>query len=115
MTAGRKWAATVAMALVFGVVAGGTMYGVNRAADYFDGDDNTVVQTTQPLAQTDTSVGGSDSETVSAQRGSGRNRKRGGKKRHALLSDDFNHVCRRNAEFLRRHPSSMKWRAREQE
>ena len=68
MTAGRKWAATVAMALVFGVVAGGTMYGVNRAADYFDGDDNTVVQTTQPLAQTDTS-GGSDSETVSASAG----------------------------------------------
>lgn len=69
LTVGRKWGMTVAMALVFGLVAGGTMYGVNRAADYFDGDSAETVQTTQPLAQTDTS-GGSESETVSADTGS---------------------------------------------
>ena len=69
LSAGRKWGMTVAMALIFGLVAGGTMYGVNRAADYFDGDSAETVQTTQPLAQTDTS-GGSESETVSADTGS---------------------------------------------
>lgn len=69
MTAGRKWVLNISMALVFGLVAGGTMYGVNRAADYFGGEDAAAaLQTTQPLAQTDTS-GDSTSETVSAETG----------------------------------------------
>ena len=69
MTAGKKWTMTVAMALVFGLVAGGTMYGVNRAAGYLDGEEATAeVSTTQPLLQTDTDTNGS-AETTSASSG----------------------------------------------
>ena len=57
---------TVSMALVFGLVAGGAMYGVNRAADYFDGEDTPT--SVQPLAQTETS-GNSSAEPVSSEGG----------------------------------------------
>ena len=36
VTAGKKWAGVVAMALVFGLVAGGTMVGVNAAGSYLE-------------------------------------------------------------------------------
>ena len=69
MSTGRRWAATVAMALVFGVIAGGTMYGVNRAAEYLDGEETVAtVPTTQPLLQTDS---GSDSSAEAASASSG--------------------------------------------
>ncbi len=56
MTTGKKWMMTVAMALVFGLIAGGTMYGVNRAAGYLDGDNAVAaIPTTQPVAQADNS------------------------------------------------------------
>lgn len=36
VTTGKKWTAVVAMALVFGLVAGGTMVGVNAAGNYLE-------------------------------------------------------------------------------
>ena len=66
MGTGKKWAMTVAMALVFGVVAGGTMYGVNEAAGYLNGETKVAaVPTTQPVAQTDTSTDSSAQATSS--------------------------------------------------
>lgn len=41
MTAGKKWASLIAMALVFGLVAGGTMFGVNAAGNYLTGEKDT--------------------------------------------------------------------------
>ena len=38
MTVGKKWAALVAMALVFGLIAGGTMFGVNEAGNRLAGN-----------------------------------------------------------------------------
>lgn len=40
MTTGKKWATVVAMALVFGLIAGGTMFGVNAAGNYLAGNDS---------------------------------------------------------------------------
>ena len=37
MTTGRKWASVIAMGLVFGLVAGGTMFGVDAAAERVTG------------------------------------------------------------------------------
>ena len=66
MTTGRKWASLIAMALVFGLVAGGTMFGVNTAAEHLTGRDKAQIgqtQTTSADASSDTS--GSGQGTVS--------------------------------------------------
>ena len=66
MTTGRKWASLTAMALVFGLVAGGTMFGVNTAAEHLTGRDKAQIgqtQTTSADASSDTS--GSGQGTVS--------------------------------------------------
>ena len=66
MTTGRKWASLIAMALVFGLVAGGTMFGVNTAAEHLTGRDKAEIgqtQTTSADASSDTS--GSGQGTVS--------------------------------------------------
>ena len=47
MTTGRKWASLIAMALVFGLVAGGTMFGVNTAAEHLTGRDKAQIGQTQ--------------------------------------------------------------------
>ena len=57
MTTGRKWASVVAMALVFGLVAGGTMFGVNTAAEHLTGRDKAQIgQTRTTSAGTDSSL-----------------------------------------------------------
>lgn len=66
MTTGRKWASLIAMALVFGLVAGGTMFGVNTAAEHLTGREKAQIgqtQTTSADASSDTS--GSGQGTVS--------------------------------------------------
>ena len=66
MTTGRKWASLIAMALVFGLMAGGTMFGVNTAAEHLTGRDKAQIgqtQTTSADASSDTS--GSGQGTVS--------------------------------------------------
>ena len=56
-TPGRKWASVVAMALVFGLVAGGTMFGVNTAAEHLTGRDKAQIgQTRTTSAGTDSSL-----------------------------------------------------------
>ena len=62
MTTGKKWAAVVSMALVFGLIAGGTMFGVNSLGSYIIG--NGRGSNTQ-LAQTQT-TGSSGSESDSS-------------------------------------------------
>lgn len=47
MTTGRRWASVAAMALVFGLVAGGTMFGVNTAAEHLTGRDKVKIGQTQ--------------------------------------------------------------------
>ena len=66
MTTGRKWASLIAMALVFGLMAGGTMFGVNTAAEHLTGREKAQIgqtQTTSADASSDTS--GSGQGTVS--------------------------------------------------
>ncbi len=41
------WASLIAMALVFGLVAGGTMFGVNTAAEHLTGRDKAQIGQTQ--------------------------------------------------------------------
>ena len=60
MTTGKKWAAVVAMALVFGLVAGGVMVGVNAAGGYLLNRENKADQ----IGQTQTV--NSDSGTASS-------------------------------------------------
>lgn len=60
MTTGKKWAAVVAMALVFGLVAGGVMVGVNAAGGYLFNRGNKADQ----IGQTQTV--NSDSGTASS-------------------------------------------------
>ena len=62
MTTGKKWAAVVAMALVFGLVAGGVMVGVNAAGGYLLNRENKADQ----IGQTQTV--NSDSGTASSGR-----------------------------------------------
>lgn len=60
VTAGKKWTAVVAMALVFGLVAGGTMVGVNAAGSYLEER----ADAADKISQTQTT--GSDSNTGSS-------------------------------------------------
>ena len=63
MTAGRKWASVVAMGLVFGLVAGGTMFGVNMAGNRIVGDSGkTAIPQTQTTSGTASSGSSSSSE-----------------------------------------------------
>lgn len=66
MTTGRRWASVVAMALVFGLVAGGTMFGVNTAAEHLTGQDKVQIGQTQT---TSASADTSDSSDSSAAQG----------------------------------------------
>lgn len=65
MTTGRKWATVVAMALVFGLIAGGTMFGVNAAGNYLAGNDSSSNQVGQ--TQTTSSDSNSSSSDGSGQ------------------------------------------------
>ena len=60
VTAGKKWAGVVAMALVFGLVAGGPMVGVNAAGSYLEER----ADAADKISQTQTT--GSDSNTGSS-------------------------------------------------
>lgn len=59
MTVGKKWAALVAMALVFGLIAGGTMFGVNAAGNYLAGNDSS----SDEVGQTQTTASDSNSSS----------------------------------------------------
>lgn len=59
MTTGRKWATVVAMALVFGLIAGGTMFGVNAAGNYLAGNDSS----SDEVGQTQTTASDSNSSS----------------------------------------------------
>ena len=63
MTAGKKWMVNVAMALVFGLVAGTVFYGVNAAGGQLTGNSNASASVSTPISNTST-VGGSDSTTT---------------------------------------------------
>lgn len=64
-TTGKKWATVVAMALVFGLIAGGTMFGVNAAGNYLAGNDSASNQVGQ--TQTTSSDSNSSSSDGSGQ------------------------------------------------
>ena len=59
MTVGKKWAALVAMALVFGLIAGGTMFGVNEAGNRLAGNSGSP----DKVGQTQTTGSNSDSSS----------------------------------------------------
>lgn len=59
MTTGKKWVTVVAMALVFGLIAGGTMFGVNAAGNYLAGNDSSSDQ----VGQTQTTSSDSNSSS----------------------------------------------------
>lgn len=61
MTMGKKWAVVVSMALVFGLIAGGTMFGVNTVGNMITGTGRSNVQ----LAQTSTTGSSSSSSSES--------------------------------------------------
>lgn len=61
MTMGKKWAVVVSMALVFGLIAGGTMFGVNTVGNMITGSGRSNVQ----LAQTSTTGSSSSSSSES--------------------------------------------------
>lgn len=65
MTTGKKWVTVVAMALVFGLIAGGTMFGVNAAGNYLAGNDSSSDQVGQ--TQTTSSDSNSSSSEGSGQ------------------------------------------------
>lgn len=65
MTTGKKWGTVVAMALVFGLIAGGTMFGVNAAGNYLAGNDSSSDQVGQ--TQTTSSDSNSSSSDGSGQ------------------------------------------------
>lgn len=67
MTTGKKWAAVVSMAVVFGLIAGGMMFGVNTLGNYITGNNRA---TNTQLAQTQTTGSSSESDT-SSESGSG--------------------------------------------
>ena len=67
MTTGKKWVTVVAMALVFGLIAGGTMFGVNAAGNYLAGNDSSsdeVGQTQTTASDSNSSSDGSGQGTV---------------------------------------------------
>ncbi len=55
MGLGKKWMVNVSMALVFGLVAGGVFYGVNRVGGSFNSSSATEAAVTPTLATTETS------------------------------------------------------------
>ena len=55
MGMGKKWMVNVSMALVFGLVAGGVFYGVNRVGGSFNSSSATEAAVTPTLATTETS------------------------------------------------------------
>lgn len=59
MTVGKKWATLVAMALVFGLIAGGTMFGVNEAGNRLAGNSGS----SDKVGQTQTTGSNSDSSS----------------------------------------------------
>lgn len=59
MTTGKKWVTVVAMALVFGLIAGGTMFGVNAAGNYLAGNSGS----SDKVGQTQTTGSNSDSSS----------------------------------------------------
>lgn len=59
MTTGKKWVTVVAMALVFGLIAGGTMFGVNAAGNYLAGNDSS----SDEVGQTQTMASDSNSSS----------------------------------------------------
>lgn len=59
MTTGKKWVTVVAMALVFGLIAGGTMFGVNAAGNYLAGNDSS----SDEVGQTQTTASDSNSSS----------------------------------------------------
>ena len=70
MSTGKKWAVNVAMALVFGLVAGTAFYGVNAAVGQFSGNSSSSASLSTPIANTDT-VDDSATTPVSNTTGSG--------------------------------------------
>ncbi len=64
MTTGRRWASVVAMALVFGLVAGGMMFGVNTAAEHLTGRDKAQIGQTQTTNASADVSGSSDSSAA---------------------------------------------------
>ena len=67
MTTGRRWASVVAMGLVLGLVAGGTMFGVNTAGNYITGQNRKAAQ----LPQTQTTGSAASSTGSSSSQGNG--------------------------------------------
>lgn len=61
MTTGKKWGSLVAMGLVFGLVAGGTMFGVNTVAEHLTGSDKTQIGQTQTTSADTSSADSSSS------------------------------------------------------
>ena len=59
MTTGKKWVTVVAMALVFGLIAGGTMFGVNEAGNRLAGNSGS----SDKVGQTQTTGSNSDSSS----------------------------------------------------
>lgn len=59
MTTGKKWVTVVAMALVFGLIAGGTMFGVNAAGNRLAGNSGS----SDKVGQTQTTGSNSDSSS----------------------------------------------------
>ncbi len=68
MTTGKKWAAVVSMALVFGLIAGGTMFGVNSLGSYITGNGR---GSNAQLAQTQTTGSGGSESDSSSESGTG--------------------------------------------
>ncbi len=65
MTMGKKWAVAVSMALVFGLVAGGTMFGVNTLGNYLTGGSSREYTQLAQTQTTSSSGSGSSSESGS--------------------------------------------------
>lgn len=63
MTTGRKWASVIAMGLVFGLVAGGTMFGVDAAAERVTGIGRSNLQLAQTQTTDSSGSGASSSDS----------------------------------------------------
>ena len=97
MSSGRRWASVVAMGLVFGLVAGGTMFGGKQHREYaaLDCPDSTDCSDTDHRKQL---IGkflfcGAGERNCSGCSG----------KCHAVTCYDFYNVCRRNEKLFRRY------------
>lgn len=63
MTTGRKWASVIAMGLVFGLMAGGTMFGVDAAAERVTGIGRSNLQLAQTQTTDSSGSGASSSDS----------------------------------------------------